>query len=144
VLYRTLIEKFRTFLSKLAFFVFFGCFSCDRPTGQELRFSTSPSLPSIRGRANGVPTWKRLFVRLTVSAVEVPKVDRFSILLVTEPWVTAYVFGSNYAFCLIAQCLAVCPFAGSFCATYRFGVTRLTIHPRHAIYPTTFSADLTF
>jgi len=34
------------------------------PTGQGVRFSTYLSLPSITGRANGVRTLNRLFVRL--------------------------------------------------------------------------------
>jgi len=45
----------------------FGCFNsspCHMPTGQGIRFSTYLSLPSITGRANGVPILKRLFVRL--------------------------------------------------------------------------------
>jgi len=43
----------------------FGCFDgspCHRSTGQGLRFSTYRSLPSIGGRANGVPTLNRLCV----------------------------------------------------------------------------------
>jgi len=45
----------------------FGCFisfPCHMPTGQGVRFSTYLSLPSITGRANGVPMVNRLFVRL--------------------------------------------------------------------------------
>jgi len=56
---------------------FWGCFEwtpCYRPSGQALHFSTS-----ITGRANGVRTSNRLFVRLTVSAVEAPKVTQISI-----------------------------------------------------------------
>jgi len=70
-----------------------------------------------------VPIPNRLFVRLTVSAVEVNVSVRFR---VTQLQVTACVFGSRYAFHLIAACLTVCPFFGSlFCTTYRFAVTRL-------------------
>jgi len=47
--------------------------------GQVLRFPTYRSLPSIKGRANGVPTLNRLFVRLTISAVEAPKVTQISL-----------------------------------------------------------------
>jgi len=55
---------------------------CHRPTGNGLRFSTYHSFPSIRGRGNGMPTLNRLFVRLTVSAVEAPKVIK---ILQSEP-----------------------------------------------------------
>jgi len=85
VLYWTLIEQFWKFALKRWFCTkrpFLGCFdgsSCHRPTGQALRFSTYRSLPSIRGRANGVPTLNRLFVRLTVSAVEAPKLIQISL-----------------------------------------------------------------
>ena len=41
------------------------------------------SLPSIRGRANGVPFPSRLFVRFTVSPVEAPKVTHVSVMNVT-------------------------------------------------------------
>jgi len=60
-------------------------------------------------------------VGLTVSAVEAPeviakfqKVKDSDNVLVTDIQVSPHVFGSNYAFCLIAQCLTVCSFAGSF------------------------------
>jgi len=52
---------------------------CHRLTGQALRFSTYRILPSIRGRANGVPTPNGLFVRLTVSAVAAPKAIQISL-----------------------------------------------------------------
>jgi len=42
-------------------------------------FSTYRSLSSIRGRANGVPTLNRVFVQLTVSAIEAPKVTQISL-----------------------------------------------------------------
>ena len=64
---------------------FCGCFDgspCDRPTSQGLRFSTSLRIPSVTGRANGVPALNRLFVRLTISAVEAPKVTQ---ILLSEP-----------------------------------------------------------
>jgi len=48
-------------------------------TGQRLRFLTYRSLPSIRGSAKGVPALNGLFVRLTVSAVEAPKVTQISL-----------------------------------------------------------------
>jgi len=49
---------------------------------------------------------------------------------VTELQVTAYVFGLPHAFHLIAECLTVCSFSGSFfCTTYRFAVTRLWSNP---------------
>jgi len=50
--------------------------------------------------------------------------------LVTELQVTACVFGSTYAFHLIAERLTVCRFSGSFFlyTTYRFIVTRLWSH----------------
>ena len=96
---------------------FLGCFdgsSCHTPRGQGLRFSTYRSLPSIRGRANVVPTMNRLFVRLTILAVEAPKVTQ--ILLsdlsdrcpVTKLQITVSVFRLNYAFHLIAEGLMVC------------------------------------
>jgi len=65
---------------------FLGCFDGSRsvwqlawPTGQGLRFSTYRSVPSITGRANGVSILNRLFVRLTVLAVEAPKVTQISL-----------------------------------------------------------------
>jgi len=49
---------------KRVFGVLFEGFPCNRPTGQELRFSTFVS--SIRGKViNGVPTPNGLFVRLS-------------------------------------------------------------------------------
>jgi len=48
---------------------------------------------------------------------------------VTELYVTAYVFGSTYAFRLIEKGLTVCSFSESFCTTYRFAVTRLWKYP---------------
>ena len=50
-----------------------------KATGQGLRFSTYRSIPSITGRANGVSTLNLLFVRLTVLAVEAPKVTQISL-----------------------------------------------------------------
>jgi len=47
--------------------------------GHRLRFSIQLNLPSVRDRANGVPTPNRLFVRLTVLAVYAPKVTQISI-----------------------------------------------------------------
>jgi len=44
---------------------------------------------------------------------------------VTQLQVTAYDFGSTYAFHLIAEGLTVCSFSGGFCITYRFAVTGL-------------------
>jgi len=73
VLYWTLIQEFCENLPLRGWFCskppLLGCFDgspCHRPGRQRLRFSTYLSLPSIRWRANG----DRLFVRLTVSAVE--------------------------------------------------------------------------
>ena len=59
-------------------------------------------------------------MRLNFSAVEAPKVTQNSISnlndgsAVTELQVTACVFGSNYAFHLIAEGLLVCRFSGAF------------------------------
>jgi len=70
VLYWTLIEQFWKSTLKgviLPQTAIFGCFNsspCHKPTGQGVRFLTYLSLPSIRGRANGVPILNRLFVRL--------------------------------------------------------------------------------
>jgi len=78
---------------------------------------------------------QQIQAELSVSVVEAPKVTEFrqvsdnDNVLVTDLHVTPYVFGLNYAFCLIAQCLTVCPFTRSFCTTCCFGVTRLTVHP---------------
>jgi len=41
-------------------------------TGQAARFSTYLSLPSVRGRANGVPILNRLFVRLNRFGCRIP------------------------------------------------------------------------
>jgi len=43
----------------------------------------------------------------------------------TELQITACVFGSTYAFPLIAEGLSVCRFCGILCTTYCFAVTRL-------------------
>jgi len=51
-------------LPHTAIFGSFNSSPCHRPTGQGVRFSTYLSLPSIRGRANGVPILNRLFVRV--------------------------------------------------------------------------------
>ena len=64
-------------------------------------------------------------------------------ILVTDLQVTLYVFGSN-AFYLVADCLTVCPFGGSFfCTIYHVSVTIAYNSPTH-ICPTTFTAYLTF
>jgi len=57
-----------------------------RVTGLQVRgyvFSTYQSLPSIRGRANSVPTLNRLFARLTFSAVEAHSYPNFTKLTLT-------------------------------------------------------------
>jgi len=54
---------------------------CGLPVHQRLHFSTQLSLPSIRGRANGVPILNRLFVLLTVLPVDAPK---FTQILLSE------------------------------------------------------------
>jgi len=41
-------------------------------------FRLKLSLPSVRGRANGVPTPNGLFVRLTISAAEAPNATHIS------------------------------------------------------------------
>jgi len=88
VLYWTLIEEFWKFALKggviLLQTVIFGLlwrFSIPQTYRSGVTFLTYRSLPSIRGRARpkGVPTLNRLFVRLTVSAVEVPKVTQISL-----------------------------------------------------------------
>jgi len=78
-----------------------------------------------------VPIPNRLFVRLTVLAVEAPKVTQSSIserqraLYGDRATCYGIFFGSNYAFHLIAEGLAMCPFYVGFCTTYRFEVAVL-------------------
>jgi len=88
------------------------------------------------------------FAGLTDSAVEAPKLAKFrqvndnDSVLVTDLQATTYVFGSNCAFYLRAQCLTVCPLAGSF---IRRTVSALQgLQFTHPICPTTFSVDSTF
>ena len=76
------------------------------------------------------PCRSRLFMRLTVSAVEAPKVTQISLNLndrspVKKLQITVSVFRLNYAFRLIVGGLMVCTFYAGFCVNYRFAVTKL-------------------
>jgi len=85
VLYWTLIEEVWKFtikgliLHQTAIFGLLWRLSLTQAYMSGVTFSTYRGLPSTRGRANGVPTLNRPFVRLTVSAVEAPKVIKISL-----------------------------------------------------------------
>jgi len=64
------IFRYRGDLVPNAIFGRFEGSPCDSAASQGLRFSTSLSLPSVRGRVNDVPFPSRLFVRLTVLPLE--------------------------------------------------------------------------
>ena len=108
------------------------CFHGSPCTELQVRGCVFRLIPHLleEGRANGVPTLNRLFVRLTVSAVEALKVTQISITErhvnerspVTQLQDTACIFGSPYAFHFTAEGLTVYPFCGSF-------FVRLTVLP---------------
>jgi len=87
------------------------------PTGHGLRYWISLRLSSIRRMANDVD---RLFCatyhfggRRPLKLPKFRQVNDNDSILLTDLQVTPYVFGWN-AFYLIAECLTVCAFGGSF------------------------------
>jgi len=67
------------FCTKPPFFGLLWRLSLTQAYRSGVTFSTYRGLPATRGRANGVPTLNRPFVRLTASAVEAPKVTKISL-----------------------------------------------------------------
>jgi len=122
-----------------------GCFDgfpCDRPTSQELHFSTYLSLPSVTGRANSVPIQNRFFCRTyrfgcteaTRTPKSYPNFDKgtLTIALRWQSYRIRHAFSFELLYIPSYRRSNGVPFLRKFfCTTYRFAATRLWSHPPH-------------